>query len=279
MFDLNAEPTMQRSRGLARVGFAMAGDAVRLVDLHQAGSGKAMLPRVAGAVPEVVFLNTSGGLTGGDRLEFAVEVGAGARVAATTQTAERAYASTGGMAHVRVRAQVGAGGRLDWLPQETILYETSRLERRTEVDLVADAVCLMAESVVLGRHAMGEVPRDAILHDRRLIRRDGRPIWAESLMLDAAALRRQSSPALLGGARAMAVLALVARGAEDALAALRAVLDEPGCTAAASGWDGRLLLRVLARDGWPLRRQMARAIRVLSGRPLPRVWQMQGATG
>jgi urease accessory protein len=279
VFDLTAEPRMQRSHGRARVGFAMTGGAVRLTDLQQAGSGKAMLPRVAGAVPEVVFLNTSGGLTGGDRLDFTVEVGAGARVSATTQTAERAYASTGGMAEVRVRAQVAAGGRLDWLPQETILYEASRLSRRTEIDLSGEASCLIAEAVVLGRHAMGEEPKDATLHDRRVIRRDGRPIWAESLLLDAQALRRQQSPALLGGARAMAVLALVARGAEDALAALRAVLNEPGCTAAASGWDGRLVLRVLARDGWPLRRQMARAIRVLTGRPLPRVWQMQGETG
>lgn len=267
---------MQRSHGRARAGFAMAGGVVRLAELQQSGSGKVMLPRVAGPVPEAVFLNTSGGLTGGDRLDFAVEVGAGCRVSATTQTAERAYASTGGMAKVQVRATVGAGGRLDWLPQETILYEASRLDRRTEVDLAADAVCLMAESVVLGRHAMGEEPRDATLQDRRVIRRDGRPVWAESLTLDAQALRRQPSPALLGGARAMAVVALLARGAEDALTALRAVLDEPGCTAAASGWDGRLVLRLLARDGWPLRRQMARAIRVLSGRPLPRVWQMQG---
>lgn len=279
MFDLTAEPVMQRSQGRARVGFAMAGGAVRLTELQQSGSGKAMLPRVAGPVPEVVFLNTSGGLTGGDRLDFTVEVGAGARVSATTQTAERAYASTGGMAEVQVRAQVGADGRLDWVPQETILYEASRLSRRTEIDLSGEATCLMAETVVLGRHAMGEEPRDATLHDRRVIRRDGRPVWAESLMVNAQALRRQQSPALMGGARAMAVLALVARGAEDALAPLRAVLDEPGCTAAASGWDGRLVLRVLARDGWPLRRQMARAIRVLSGRPLPRVWQMQGENG
>ncbi|GAB1478021.1 urease accessory protein UreD [Paracoccaceae bacterium] len=279
MFDLTAEPKMQRSQGRARVGFAVAGGVARLVELQQSGSGKAMLPRVAGPVPEVVFLNTSGGLTGGDRLDFVLEIAAGGRVSATTQTAERAYASTGGMAEVRVRATVGAGGRLDWLPQEAILYEASRLDRRTEIDLAGDATCLMSEAVVLGRQAMGEEPRDAKLHDRRVIRRDGRPVWAESVMLDAQALRRQSSPALLGGARAMAVLALVARGAEDALAALRVVLDEPGCTAAATGWDGRLLLRVLARDGWPLRRQMARAIRVLSGRPLPRVWQMQGENG
>ena len=108
MLDLTARPTMQRSHGRARAGFAMAGGVVRLAELQQSGSGKVMLPRVAGAVPEAVFLNTSGGLTGGDRLDFVVEVGAGCRVSATTQTAERAYASTGGMAEVRVRATVGA---------------------------------------------------------------------------------------------------------------------------------------------------------------------------
>ena len=124
----------------------------------------------------------------------------------------------------------------------------------------------------------GKVPRRLTLNDRRLIRRDGRPVWAEALRLDAASLARQTSPALLGGARALAVLALVARGAEDAQAPVLRALDEPGCSGGASGWDGRLIVRVLAAEGWPLRRQMARLIEILSGRALPRVWQMQGVT-
>jgi urease accessory protein len=57
-------------------------------------------------------------------------------------------------------------------------------------------------------------------------------------------------------------------------AALRRVLDEPGTRAAASGWDGKCVMRVIARDGWPLRRQMIRALEVLGQAPLPRVWQM-----
>lgn len=276
MFDATPPAVLQRSRGTARAAFALRAGAVRLTDLHQAGSGKAMLPRVAGPVPEVVFLNTSGGLTAADRLSFAVTVGAGARVAATTQTAERAYAAEGAAAEVSVTAEVGRGARLDWLPQETILYEDARLSRHTRIQLAEDASCLLCESLVLGRHAMGEEPRRAALDDRRLITRAGRPVWAEALRLDGAALARQADPALLAGARAMAVVALVAPGAEDAAGPLRQVLDEPGCTAAASGWDGRLLVRLMARDGWPLRRQLARVIRVLSGRPLPRVWQMHG---
>lgn len=281
MFDqgpVTAPQRLQRSRGLARAGFVLRDGVVRLADLHQAGSGKAMLPRVAGPVPEVVFLNTSGGLTAGDRLDFALEIGAGARVTATTQTAERAYAAQGAPAEVTVRATVAAGGRLDWLPQETILYEDSRLNRRTTIDLAADATCLLCETLVLGRQAMGETPLRAALDDRRLIRRAGRPLWAEALRLDAGALARRDSPVLIGGARAMAVVALVAQGAEDALARLRRALDEPGVTGGATGWDGRLLVRLLAQDGWPLRRQLARVLHILSGRPLPRVWQMHGVS-
>ena len=276
MFDQPPPIVLQRSRGLARAGFALCDGTVRLTDLQQAGSGKAMLPRVAGDVPEVVFLNTSGGLTSGDRLNFDLAIGAGARVCATTQTAERAYSADSDTANVEVTAQVGPGGRLDWLPQETILYEHSNLTRRTTIDLAGDAACLVCETLVLGRHAMGEEPRLAHLDDRRLIRRDGRPVWADALRLGPAALSHRASPALLGTARAMAIIAFVARGAEDALSPVRNLLTEPEVTAAASGWDGRLLVRLMARDGWPLRRQMARVLNLLAGRPLPRVWQMHG---
>lgn len=273
MFDQSAQARLQRSHGKAMVSFALRDDHIRLRDLAQSGSAKAMLPRVHGPVPEVVFLNTSGGLTGGDHLSYQIEVGAGARITATTQTAERAYASTGLPADVTVRGIVGPGGRLEWLPQETLIYEDSHLHRSTEIDLAEGASSLLAEAVVLGRHAMGERPMRARLTDHRMIRRMGRPVWAECLRLDPQILAHSTDPALLGDARAFAIVALVADGAQDHLARIRAVLDEPACRAAASGWDGRLLVRIMAADGWPLRRQIARVLTALRDAPLPRVWQ------
>lgn len=264
---------MQRSYGKAMVSFALRGDHIRLRDLAQSGSAKAMLPRVWGPVPEVVFLNTSGGLTGGDHLSYQMDIGAGARVTATTQTAERAYATTGLPADVTVRATVGQGGRLDWLPQETLIYENSHLNRSTEIDLAEGASCLLAEAVILGRHAMGERPTRARLTDHRMIRRMGRPVWSECLHLTPQILSRATDPAMLGDARAFAIIALVADGAQDHLARIRTVLDEPACRAAASGWDGRLLIRIMAADGWPLRRQITRVLTALRDAPLPRVWQ------
>lgn len=273
MFDHSAPAQMQRSHGKAMVSFDLRDGRPKLRDLAQSGSAKAMLPRIFGPIPEVVFLNTSGGLTGGDELRYEMDIGARAYITATTQTAERAYASTGTSAVVHVRANVGRGGRLDWLPQETLIYENAHLHRSTEIDLGPDASCLLAEAVVLGRHAMGEYPMSARLQDHRVIRRMGRPVWTESLKLNPQILAQAHDPAILGDARAFAIVALIAQGAQDHLGRIRAVLTENGCRSAASGWDGRLLVRMMAVDGWPLRRQMARVLETLRGVALPRVWQ------
>lgn len=266
---------MQRSQGSALVRFAHRMGQTRLVDLHQSGSGKAIMPRTHGGTPEVVFLNTSGGITDGDSLNFCMELGANGKLIATTQTAERAYASRGAAGKAVVTAAVGAGAHLDWVPQETILYDHCHLVRQTTIDLAGDASCLLCESVVLGRHAMGEDPAHARLTDHRMIRRDGRPVWADTVRIDADVLARRDSPALMGRARCFAVVVLVASGAAALLPALRRVLDQPGTLSAASAWGEKCVLRILACDSWPLKLQIVRALGVLRQGALPRVWQMQ----
>uniref|UniRef100_UPI0040400781 urease accessory protein UreD n=1 Tax=Thioclava sp. GXIMD4216 TaxID=3131929 RepID=UPI0040400781 len=267
MFDQKGLPQMQRSHGEAAVRF----HAGRLKGLRQRGSAKAQLPRV-GDVPEVVFLNTSGGLTSGDTLSYALEI-EGGRVVATTQAAERAYRADQGAALVRVSHQVGAGGWLDWLPQETILFDRSNIDRHTAIELAPDAGCLMLEAVVLGRHAMGETVETLALRDRREIRRAGRPVMIEPFAMGSRELGQRG--AILGDARAFATVVMCCQGAEDALGRLRDVLDEEGVEAAASGFDGKVIMRCIAKDGWPLRKQLLRAMAVLRGnRPAPRVWQI-----
>lgn len=261
----------QRSHGEAMVSLFHGERRARIGILRQQGSAKVILPHV-GAVPEVVFLNTSGGLTGGDRLSFSCHVGPGLRAVATTQTAERAYRASVGSARVQVSLDVAAGGWLDWLPQETILFDSSSLQRVTRIDLAGDAGCIALESVVLGRAAMGETVRSVAFRDRREIWRDGRLVMLEPLRLSDGALT--AGLAVLGAARAFASLVMIGQGAEDAKDRLRAVLDEPGVTSGASAWDGRLCLRMAAVDGWPLRRQIRRALHILRGTDLPRVWQL-----
>lgn len=271
MFDaMTPSPMMQRSKGCAHVVMGQRG----VIDLAQSGSAKAMLPRVNAGLPEIVFLNTSGGLASGDRLAFGVELKARTRALATTQTAERAYRAEGPAATATVSLTVGEGAWLDWLPQETILFNGAQVDRSTQVDLAPGAGCMLLEIIVLGRLAMGERLARLHLRDRRIVRQSGRILHHDALALDDATLHRLGDPALMGGARALATLAVIAPHAPDLLPAARSVLTEPGVTAAASAPPGRLILRLLAADNWPLRRQVNRLLAVLRPDPLPRIWQV-----
>lgn len=267
----------QRSAGHASAAFDLRDGRQRLADLRQQGSAKAIMLDPG----ELVFLNTSGGLTGGDALSYRLDLGPGTRLTATTQTAERIYRSTGPAARMGVRAHLGAGSHLDWLPQETILFDRAHAQRRTEITLAEGATCLTCETLVLGRAAMGETIAEIDFHDWRMIRRGDTPLHLEALRLDAA--RLADNPAGLGGARALATVVMIDPRAETVLDRLRAALaglaadgtdgTAGAVRAAASALPGRLVLRLMAADGWPLRQALARILALLRGSPLPRVWQ------
>lgn len=246
-------------------------DGGRLRDLHQSGSAKVLIPNVFDRATEVVFLNTAGGITGGDRLEYALVVDSGACVG-TTQTAERAYRSQGPVGRVKTRLTAGPGVTLHWVPQELIVFEGAALERTLTVDMADDAELVMLETLVLGRAAMGEVLQDVHLRDRREVRRGGKLAMVEAIGLGPDDLSGDH-PAGLDGAIAVASLTLMARDAEDRLDALRAML--PGdIRSAASAWDGRLTARFTAPKAYPLRCAVARAVEHVTRGALPRVWQI-----
>jgi urease accessory protein len=257
----------QRVRGEVRAAFKVHAGRTRLARLRHAGSARALLPATDGA-PEVVLLNTAGGLTGGDVLDYSVCLDATARATVTTQAAERVYDCAGGTARMTVRLEVGRGGRLDWLPQETILFDRADLDRTTRIELSSEASCLALETLVFGRRAMGEVVRELRLVDRREIWRGGKPVLIEPLCLGGGTLAAR--PALLRGARAIASLVLVERGA-----AADRIPDicVDGVEASTSGWDGRLCLRAFAADALPLRRYLNAVLTRLRGGRLPTVWQ------
>ncbi|MEM1361867.1 MAG: urease accessory protein UreD [Pseudomonadota bacterium] len=268
----------QRMRGAAMVSMQSQEGKTKLSRLAQSGAAKAMLPRVHGGAPEIVFLNTAGGLTGGDRLSYHLEIGPNARVVATTQAAERAYSSLEGTApaELDVNICVSENAELAWLPQETIVFEAASLTRKTKIDLASTARCLTCETIVLGRAAMGETLSKLRFRDVRSVHRDGAPVMIEPLMLNDGDLRHAKDPARFGPARAIASVILVAADAETRLEPLRRLLDSVayGVEAAASAWDGRLVMRALAGDAFPLRRTVSAVLEYLSGAALPRVWQM-----
>jgi urease accessory protein len=260
---------LQRARG--RVAVSLAG--ARLGQLAQSGCGRLMMPRTRGGPPLAVVLNTAGGLTGGDRFSVEAVLSEGARLSLSTQAAERIYRSIGGAATVENRLTIGRGCTLWWLPQETILFERGALRRRLEVDMAEDARFLGLEMLVLGRRAMDETVTAAHLADHWRIRRGGRLVQAEALRLEGDVTSLARAPALLDGARALGVMSCLAPGIEARLPQVRRVLAREDLRAAASAWEGRLVVRMLAPDLGPLKALAARLVGVL-GAQLPPVWQI-----
>lgn len=265
----SAEPRLQRAQGLGRISVQARDGRTELRRLYQDGCAKIRLPRDPDALGlEAVLLNTSGGLTGGDRMGWQAEVGADAQLTLTTQACEKTYRSLDGDAEVDVQLEVSPRGRLDWLPQETILFDRARLARRFTVEMAQDATLLAVEPMILGRLAMGEEVVTAHLRDRWRVRRGGQLVYADDLKLDDA----YAGLPLLAGAKAYASLLFVAPDAERLIDPLRDALGDQG---GASAFDGKIVARVLASDGYVLRQALIPAIAVLrAGAPPPRVWRL-----
>jgi urease accessory protein len=265
-------PLLQRAVGELRVDLRVRDGLTVLEGLRQAGCLKARFPRpeLAGW-SSVVTLNTSGGIAGGDRLDSVFTVRTGARATIAAQAAERFYRVTRGgpPAQARTRIAVADGAAVEWLPQETILFDHCALDRRLHVELAADAWFLGVESLVFGRAAMGESVEYASVHDVIQVRRAGRLLLHDAIRLDGEVAATLQRPAVAGGARAVATLVHIASNAESALEAVRDA--SPHC--GVSAWDGILIARILAADGASLRPAVVAALRALrTDRPLPRVW-------
>lgn len=268
----SAPERMQRANGHSRIVFRRRGGVTCLDRLYQDGCAKIRLPRVIGGAPEAVLINTAGGLTGGDTFSTEVVLRPGARAVLTTQACERIYRSSGGAADVTARIALGDGALLDWLPQETILFDGGRLSRRLEADLAEDAELLAVEATIFGRAAMGEQVNSGLFRDRWRIRRNGRLIFADDMRFEDDIARQLARPAVLAGNAAMATVVHAAPDCGQFLDPVREALADAG---GASWWGGKLVARIAAADGFALRSILLPVLSVLmAGRPLPKVWQI-----
>lgn len=270
------ETPAQRAQGQLTLGFKRLGAATKIDTLFQQGALKARLPRPQDpTLCEAVTLNISGGVAGGDELDTMVTLAPGARLALASQAAERIYRTLGPPARIRTRLLVQDGARLDYLPQETILFDRFALDRALDIELQGDAEFVGVETLLFGRQAMGEIVQSGSLRDRIRLRHDGRLVFQDMTRLEGhitAQLRRR---AVADGANAVAGLIVAGPAAAQKLDVLRAVLNAaPGIIAGASAFDNMIFARLLAPDGASLRQCLISALEICRGDGrLPRVWQ------
>ena len=155
-----------RARGAVKFDVRLVEGVTRRGHLHESGSLRVRFPSPEGEGLSAVFVNTAGGVAGGDRFDIDIAAGAGSRLAVTTAAAEKVYRAQGPAAELNIALNGAADSHLAWLPQETILFDRARVLRNIEIDLADSASLLLCEIVVFGRAAMGERLRQGEFVDR-----------------------------------------------------------------------------------------------------------------
>ncbi len=265
--------TQQRTNARARAVFARAGDRTEPRNLFETGGLRWRFPRSTSPC-EAVIVNTGGGVAGGDSYKIALDLEDSAAVEATTTAAEKIYRSDGPSSRVTTTLRLARGAHLQWLPQETILFDHARLERTLTIDIAADAHLLAVETLVFGRLAMGETRIDGSVRDAWRLARAGRLVFADATRLDSAGASLDR-PACGAGARAVSTLLAASPDIEARLPDLQEALDgrPPEVEAGASAFDGLIVCRLLSPSPSRLRETAIAAILALSGRNPPRLWR------
>jgi urease accessory protein len=264
VFDAN------RARGAVRFDVHARDGVTRRGILHESGSLRVRFPSPEDEGLSGVFVNTAGGVAGGDRFDIEIAAADGSKLTLTTAAAEKVYRAPGQAAELNIALKVAAGAHLGWLPQETILFDRARVRRRFDIDLDATASLLLCEIVVFGRTAMGERMEQGEFVDRWRLRREGKLVFAETVRLDGNIGAKLARSAMARGGAAIGT-ALIVPGNEALIERLREASESFAGEVGISAWNGFAMARFCAQDAARLRADMM-AVLARTGAALPRLW-------
>jgi urease accessory protein len=278
---LQEDTLLQRVLGKGELGLkSVSGskgdtDITKLERCYQEGDAKIRFPRNHDGLFEAVLINTAGGLTGGDRLDWKIDLGPRTSAALTTPACEKIYRSCHGAAIIKTMLKVDDNACLNWLPQETILFNQASLSRKLDVDLAPSARFLAVEAVVLGRKSMGESVCELNFRDQWRVRKDGSLIHADDFLFEGNILETAGANASLASNRAFAKLLYTGPESNEVLTMLVDKLRKsPGLgTSGVSTYGGKIIGRVLAPDSYTLRASLLPIFQnFMPGGNLPKVW-------
>ena len=233
------------------------------------------------AVCQAIVLHPPSGIAGGDHLAIAAEVGAGAWAQLTTPGAGKWYRSGGADAAQRIVFTVGEGATLEWLPQETIIFDGARARMETRVSLAAGSSYIGWDILCLGRAAAGERFENGRFDLFCCIDRDSKPIWFERGGFNGSDAMLHSPAGWVGATVCGTLLCSfpeLPQQAAGLLEACRAILPRDGASHALSALPGILVARYLGDSSEAARHWFAALWAVLRpaccGRPAitPRIW-------
>ena len=261
------------------LGFARSGERTVLRENRHHGPlrvQKALYPE-GEAVCQTILLHPPSGIAGGDQLHISVTAAAGAHAQITTPGAGKWYRSGGQDAAQRIDLKVEEGATLEWLPQETIVFDGARARMETRVSLATDSRFISWDIVCLGRAASGERFEHGKFDLFYRVDRNDCPVWIErgGFAGNDAMLH---SPAGWAGATVSSTLLAAFPHTPELVAACRAISPVDAANHALTALPGLLVARYLGNSSEAARLWFAALWAIIRpvccGRPAitPRIW-------
>lgn len=243
------------------VRFEKRGTQTVLAEQHHSGPlliQKALYPE-GSAICHAVIVHPPGGIAEGDKLSLNIQHGPGAHAVITTPAATKWYKAPNRSTQQSISIRLEAGAKLDWLPQENILFDQSRVETSLGLSVASEATAIGWDLISLGRYASGESwLHGSLLIENEITDEHALPQWIERTMIEAASPIRNATLGLAGFpvfGTLWAFGAACTPGLAESLAPDLPFEEElrAGATCLPGGV---LLIRALSRQTEPLRNAM-----------------------
>jgi len=138
------------------------------------------------AVCHGVVIHPPGGVAGGDELTLNVSLAPHTNVLLTTPGAGKWYKANGQFAQQHCQFELQENACFEWLPQENILFDGSKVKLSSTINLAAEAQYAGWDIICLGRQAQLEQWQTGLMQQKVTIKREGKLIWNERALLDPA---------------------------------------------------------------------------------------------
>lgn len=278
-----ADP-LHRSHLLATLalGFERDHDTTRLMQREHFGPLRVQKPLYPEdpSVCHAILVHPPGGVVGGDELRIHARVGDHAHAFLSTPGAAKWYRANGHVSRQVLHLEAGEQAALEWLPQETILFNGADVVFDSSINLQANASYVGCDILCFGRTASGERFDHGRVRQRLRILRDGKPLWLEQGSLIGGS-RQMRSPLGLGGHTVCA--SLIAVGQQQPATILQALREQAqaaagGARVGATQMKSVLIVRYLGDNSEVARQVMLQAWQLLRpallGQPgvVPRIW-------
>jgi urease accessory protein len=276
---LTPPPSLPTWRADLHLGFARSGERTVLRENRHQGPlrvQKALYPEGEG-VCQAIVLHPPSGIAGGDHLQITATVDRDAFAQLTTPGAGKWYRSGGGEASQTLALSLGPGAVLEWLPQESIVFDGALARMETRVSLAADSRFIGWDILCLGRAAAGERFVRGRFDLACRIDRNGQPLWRERGGF-ACSDPMLASPAGWNNATVCGTLLAAFPHSPEVLAACRAIAPADGAAHALTALPGLIVARYLGDSSEAARLWFAELWKILRpaccDRPaiIPRIW-------